>query len=68
MTTTICWDCKNATGGCSWSKYLTPVKGWKADLIEETQSKPYTTYSVNECPKFIRDGINGGQKKYTGKD
>ena len=27
----ICWTCKNACGGCSWSRNLTPVEGWKAE-------------------------------------
>ena len=26
----LCWDCKNACGGCEWSESLEPVPVWKA--------------------------------------
>ena len=34
----ICFDCKKACGGCSWSKNFTPVKGW---LANKTKIRTY---------------------------
>lgn len=53
-----CWDCKNACGGCSWSKNLTPVKGWEAKIVkrkycEDNEELNYT-YKIISCPQFIR--------------
>ena len=31
----ICWDCKKSSGGCRWSTYLQPVKGWTAQYVPE---------------------------------
>lgn len=58
---TLCWDCKNACGGCRWSDSLIPVKGWKAT---PTYNKCQTSYIVKECPEFIRDAQGGGLKRY----
>lgn len=44
---TLCWECRNATGGCSWSKKLKPVKGW---TVEEGS----VSVSVKSCPKYER--------------
>lgn len=63
-TQTLCWDCANACGDCSWSRYTErkAVEGWKAlerlvtvdgDLID-------ASYCVMECPEFIRDAEKGG--------
>lgn len=58
---TLCWDCKNACGGCQWSQSLIPVKGWKATLV---YNKRQTGYIVKECPEFIRDARRGGLQRY----
>lgn len=58
---TLCWDCRNACGDCKWSKYLIPVKGWKATPI---YNKRQTSYVVMECPEFIRDAQGGGLRRY----
>lgn len=58
---TKCWSCQNACGGCSWSKKLKPVRGWKADKIKIKLFRIgdedfYTdSYFVRECPKYIMD-------------
>lgn len=58
---TLCWSCQNACGGCSWSKKLKPVRGWKADKLKikhhNDKDKPVYTdsYFVRECPKYIMD-------------
>ena len=46
---TLCWDCANYAGGCSWTQPdgAVPVKGWKA-------KKTALGYVVKECPKFVR--------------
>ena len=56
----ICWDCKNACGGCNWSRALKPVDGWDAELIEYipwgTKSQTlHTTYYIKQCPEFVKD-------------
>jgi hypothetical protein len=56
---TICWVCKNATGGCSWSARLEPVKGWKAKeapirLTRKGYTKYTDSYVVLECPEYVR--------------
>lgn len=58
----ICWRCKNATGGCSWSKNLTPVKDWIAepriirnyDNILRTYEEIHT-YKIKYCPMFDQE-------------
>lgn len=62
---TLCWDCANYCGGCSWSEHLnhTPVKGWRAfrrDLSNKT-GETIESYVVIDCPEFIRDAEEGGQ-------
>lgn len=58
---TKCWSCQNACGGCSWSKKLKPVRGWKADKLKikhhnDKDEPVYTdSYFVRECPKYIMD-------------
>lgn len=47
----LCWDCAKATGRCSWSRTLTPVKGWYA----VPSAKPgCSTYHIVDCPLFER--------------
>lgn len=62
---TICWTCQNATGGCSWSRNLTPVDGWKAEIkkIKNTNKLGTTyadSYKVISCPEYIEDEPKGG--------
>ena len=56
---TLCWTCKNAVCGCSWSKSLTPVDGWdaiptkvrgNAELDEWLDS-----FLVVSCPEYEED-------------
>ena len=63
-TFTLCWDCRKACGGCSWSNYdeRRPVPGWTA---VETKIRMKTdvfepSCIVIACPEFERDGIGGG--------
>lgn len=57
---TLCWICKNACGSCSWSRSLTPVKGWEAKKIK-VKGNFYTgeildSFIVKNCPEYIPDG------------
>ena len=54
---TICWNCANATGGCSWADKLVPVEGWTA---EEVRKECLHTYQVYACPLFVQDAMNFG--------
>ena len=61
---TLCWNCANATGGCSWSEYGTfqPVEGWTAERrdIRNKFGEDIESYIVIDCPEFIRDAQAGG--------
>jgi len=49
----ICWTCKNACGGCSWSRNLTPVEGWKAEkTIVRGCGPAFESYSIEYCPQY----------------
>lgn len=54
----ICWDCKNALLGCSWSCDFVPVEGWeavKSEIINSAgKNKATQTYRVVSCPEFVR--------------
>lgn len=63
--TNICFDCKKACGGCSWSEWDTaekrprfePIKGWKAIKVPYFAgagrgAKIDSTYYITECPEF----------------
>lgn len=57
---TICWECKNAVGGCSWSRELEPVDGWQAIPTKikangNNQIIMTDSYIVRGCPEFIED-------------
>ena len=51
-TDALCWHCKNACGGCSWSRNLIPIKGWKAKEIKNASYSVIKSYKVIECPDF----------------
>ena len=49
----ICWGCTKATGQCSWSAFLRPVKGSKSD----------TKRGVYSCPEFESE-LNNFKRRY----
>ncbi|MEG0229748.1 MAG: hypothetical protein RR549_02750 [Oscillospiraceae bacterium] len=57
--TSICWHCKNATGGCKWSNDGKPVEQWVAKKTKINNGFYGITESflVEKCPLFER-GIN----------
>lgn len=52
----LCWICKNACGGCSWSRAFKPVEGWMATptiiLQEDNYIKLIPSYHITACPEF----------------
>lgn len=67
--TNICFDCKKACGGCSWSEFdpdarqprFEPVPGWEAKPVmlqvgNHAGGKVLVeTYQITDCPEFERD-------------
>lgn len=55
---TLCWACKKAVCGCSWSRSFTPVEGWDAvpTTVYVQNKPPAPSYRVLACPLFERDG------------
>ena len=55
---TLCWDCENACGGCSWSRpgmAAEPVKGWTATRNDIKNGSKAESYIVHACPEFVPD-------------
>lgn len=54
----LCWSCKKACGGCLWSAFLKPVKGWEAESTVVIDNRYISnSYSVKSCPEYEYDGI-----------
>lgn len=52
---TLCWNCANAVGRCSWSQDFIPVKGWTAkETARECNGNIVASYTVLKCPQFIK--------------
>lgn len=53
---TICWHCKHAVGGCSWSRKYIPVVGWTAEPTKintpQKVMKQQDSFIVHACPLF----------------
>lgn len=51
----LCWSCKNATGGCSWSKSFIPVDGWEATptLLDDRVE----SFKINACPEYREEDV-----------
>lgn len=57
---TLCWDCANCYGGCSWSREFKPVKGWTAIKTKiPTNGRIINSFNVRKCPEFVKDGRTG---------
>lgn len=49
-----CWTCKNACGGCSWSREFKPVDGWTAEpAILVFDGEKVDTYKIKDCPEYV---------------
>ena len=51
----LCWTCQRATGYCSWSASLKPIKGWDAKLVKFKEGG--YTYKIKDCPLYLPDEI-----------
>ena len=57
----LCFHCRKACGGCTWSKKFKPIEGWKATptMIKSTRHGGkkrilIESYKVVECPEYER--------------
>lgn len=51
-----CWTCKNACGGCSWSREFKPVEGWTAEPNYLKSNGVWAdTYKIISCPQYEKD-------------
>lgn len=62
-----CWTCTKACGGCSWSKNLTPIEGWKAEKVyfntyRQDTSTDYT-YQISYCPEYEKEVKKNANRK-----
>lgn len=49
-----CWTCRNACGGCSWSREFQPVEGWTAEKTVIPSNGEYAeSYRIVKCPEYI---------------
>ena len=55
----LCWDCKRACGGCSWSRNFTPIAGWDAEettiCVQNRSEGRISSFYIRDCPQFIRE-------------
>ena len=51
----LCYLCKYATGGCLWSDYFLPVKGWDAEstIIKDGELGGIPSFKIKHCPQYI---------------
>ena len=60
---TLCWDCQNYGGGCSWSKRFQPVAGWVAEQhYKPSLAGDGISYKVLSCPEFKPDMPRNSRK------
>ncbi len=54
----LCWDCQRATGGCCWSAFARPIKGWTAEKTQIPNGcadEFIDSYLISACPHFKKD-------------
>lgn len=56
----LCWTCRKACGGCSWSARFQPVPGWTAQHVEAityhgSQQVRSESYDITACPEYVMD-------------
>lgn len=62
----LCWNCKNCFGGCSWFERFEPVEGWRAErtIIKYFNTKT-PSFLVRDCPLFA---VDDGEMEYVNND
>ena len=54
----LCWRCKKACGGCSWSSSFKEVDGWDAEAtIVKDEKGAFSSYKIYKCPEFVEGRI-----------
>ena len=49
----LCWNCKKAVCGCSWSRYFKPIEGWLAVPTRiMVGMSGVDSYNIMWCPEF----------------
>lgn len=49
----LCFSCKKACGGCSWSTWFRPVQGWKAVPTKIRQGyQTVESFHIMDCPEY----------------
>ena len=57
-----CYICKKCIDGCSWSRSLEPIKGWKASKSEKRADEPHDGYKIFFCPEFEEGNASEGRE------
>lgn len=75
---TLCWECENACGGCSWSEIdpetgrprFEPVPGWTAEesSLHMSHGRDMKSYHITDCPQFKGDRSKTRRKKMSEAD
>ena len=51
-----CWTCKNACGGCPWSREFKPVDGWEAEkTFIGSNGEHAESYKIIYCPEYMEE-------------
>lgn len=62
----LCWNCKNCFGGCSWAERFEPVEGWRAErTIIKYFNIETPSFLVRDCPLFA---VDDGEREYVSDD
>lgn len=63
-TSTQCWTCDNACGGCDWADNFKPIEGWVAvrNDISVGLGGYVESYIVLDCPNYEREVRDGNSR------
>ena len=62
----LCGNCKNCFGGCSWAESFEPVEGWRGErtIIQHFNAET-PSFLVRDCPRFA---VDDGEREYIDND
>lgn len=70
-TSNICFSCKMACGGCSWSESFEPIPGWTAALTRRVYRTHrgfgqhiVDSYHITACPEYVPDKPRSTMAEY----
>lgn len=61
-TNNCCFICKKCIDGCSWSKSLKPIPGWKAVKGKKKPDEAHYPYKIYFCPEFEEGDASKGRE------